>query len=70
MTRTAVDMRARMLQEQSAVRIMSAFIAYAVEIGCEVGEGAFNDSIEATPAQGALLDAKWRELTEGYHGPN
>lgn len=52
------------------MRIISAFIDYAVEIGCEVGEGVFNDSIEATPAQGALLDAKWRELTEGYHGPN
>lgn len=68
--KVAVDLRARMAQEQSAIRIMSAFVAYAAEIGCGIGDGAFNDSIEATPAQGVLLDAKWRELTETFHGPN
>lgn len=52
------------------MRLMNAYIAYAVSIGCTVGEGAFSDSIEANADQGVLLIAKWNELTEAYNGAN
>ena len=68
--KVAVDLRARMLQEQHSMRLMNAYIAYAVSIGCTVGEGAFSDSIEANAEQGVLLVAKWNELTEAYNGAN
>lgn len=50
------------------MRLMNAYIAYAVSIGCTVGEGAFNDTIEADAEQGVLLIAKWNELTEACAG--
>ncbi|USN16097.1 hypothetical protein PAPPERLAPAPP_03560 [Brevundimonas phage vB_BpoS-Papperlapapp] len=59
-----VDLNALLAQEIAAQSIMSAFAAYAREIGCVVGEGAMADCIEATPAQGALLSAEWAALTE------
>ena len=48
---------------------MSAFVAYAQEIGCTVGEGAMHDCVDVhTEEQATLLSAKWRELTENLNG--
>lgn len=46
-------------QAYSAERLMSAYTAYAVEIGCHV-EG---DTIACDSNQSRLLEAKWDELT-------
>lgn len=59
-----INQSARIAQEVNAARTLGAFIAYAREIGCTVGEGALHDSIAVhTEEQAALLDAKWGELT-------
>lgn len=57
-----------MRQYLNSLQTMSTFAAYAQEIGCTQGEGAMYDCIEVhTEEQAALLNAKWRELTEKNH---
>lgn len=53
----------RLAQEAAAAQKMAAFVAYAREIGCTLGEGVMHDCIDVhTDEQAALLNAKWREL--------
>jgi hypothetical protein len=56
--RVNVNVDAYRRQMASAKVIEGAFLAYVREIGCKT----FGDSIETTPEQATLLDAKWKEL--------
>lgn len=49
------------LPQQKGAVLSKAYIDYALEIGAIVLEDG--NSLEATPAQAAQLEAKWKELT-------
>lgn len=59
------DAGAYLRQAYSAERLMSAYSAYAVSIGCHIQ----GDEIACDSHQSRLLEAKWDELTGAlFHG--
>lgn len=54
-------------QTMASDKLVRAYVEYAREIGCDVGEGAFSDNITVhTMDQWEKLADKWIELTEAF----
>lgn len=54
-------------QAPASAAILRAYVEFAREIGCDIGEGAFSDSITVhTLDQWEKLADKWVELTEAF----
>lgn len=52
-------------QASASAEILRAYVAFAREIGCDIGEGTFSDNITVhTLDQWEKLADKWIELTE------
>lgn len=50
-------------QTRRGEELMQRYLAYAIGIGCSIGEGAARDCIECAAEQADMLNAWWEENT-------